>query len=37
LSQSVLHLESSLAARLDTDFAKLGIASSAGLLIRSAK
>jgi len=37
LSQSVLHLESSLAARLETAFTKLGIASSIDLLIRSAK
>jgi len=37
LSQSVLYLESSLAARLETASMKLGIACSANPLIRSAK
>jgi len=37
LSLSVLHLESSLAVRLEIAFTKLEIASSADLLIRSAK
>jgi len=37
LSQSVLYLESSFAARLESVSAKLGIAYSANPLIRSAK